>query len=248
MTDMRAHGVDVLTLGQYLRPTEHHLAVVDYITPQQFDWYRVKGEVRDCAVIGVGCVWWRGGGALCRLPGLEVAGCRLRIGPAGKGCRTRSADASGAACVSRAAGVGVQVRGQWASDPLQLQGWRVLLGEDDSSDKMIRLASVCCLLSGQCRRILFFWDVRVCTQLHVAVLLMVQAYTQSGSECHVRAKMIDFLSNRGQRLLLTAHTDSRSHSAVYSNQDRVLTRTARAAPVFAHGDAGATRRNLRPFG
>jgi lipoic acid synthetase len=33
MRDMRAVGVDVLTLGQYLRPTDHHLAVVEYISP-----------------------------------------------------------------------------------------------------------------------------------------------------------------------------------------------------------------------
>ncbi len=40
MKDMREHGVDVLTLGQYLRPTTHHLAVVEYVKPEQFDWYR----------------------------------------------------------------------------------------------------------------------------------------------------------------------------------------------------------------
>lgn len=45
MRDMRAHEVDVLTLGQYLRPTEHHLSVVEYVTPDMFDFYRVKGEV-----------------------------------------------------------------------------------------------------------------------------------------------------------------------------------------------------------
>ena len=41
---LRAAGVDVLTLGQYLRPTERHLAVVEYVTPEQFDAYRVIGE------------------------------------------------------------------------------------------------------------------------------------------------------------------------------------------------------------
>ena len=46
MRDMRANDVDVLTLGQYLRPTEHHLAVVEYVTPEKFDFFRVKGEVR----------------------------------------------------------------------------------------------------------------------------------------------------------------------------------------------------------
>lgn len=44
MRDMRAADVDVLTLGQYLRPTEHHLAVVEYVTPQAFDAYKVAGE------------------------------------------------------------------------------------------------------------------------------------------------------------------------------------------------------------
>ena len=33
-----------LPIGQYLRPTNHHLSVVEYITPQQFDWYKTEGE------------------------------------------------------------------------------------------------------------------------------------------------------------------------------------------------------------
>ena len=44
MKDMIDAGVDVLTLGQYLRPTDHHLAVVEYITPEDFEYYRVSGE------------------------------------------------------------------------------------------------------------------------------------------------------------------------------------------------------------
>jgi hypothetical protein len=52
MRDMRAHEVDVLTLGQYLRPTEHHLAVVEYVTPEKFDFFRVKGEVRGWRLPG----------------------------------------------------------------------------------------------------------------------------------------------------------------------------------------------------
>jgi lipoic acid synthetase len=43
MRDLRAADVDVLTLGQYLRPTDHHLAVVEYVTPAAFDWYREEG-------------------------------------------------------------------------------------------------------------------------------------------------------------------------------------------------------------
>lgn len=35
--DLRAHGVDVLTLGQYLRPSAQHLPVEKYVTPEEFD-------------------------------------------------------------------------------------------------------------------------------------------------------------------------------------------------------------------
>ena len=40
MDELRAAGVDILTLGQYLRPTVHHLPVERYVTPEQFDLYR----------------------------------------------------------------------------------------------------------------------------------------------------------------------------------------------------------------
>jgi len=40
MDDLRRAGVDILTLGQYLRPTVHHLPVERYVTPEQFDLYR----------------------------------------------------------------------------------------------------------------------------------------------------------------------------------------------------------------
>jgi len=43
MKDMRSVGVDVLTLGQYLRPTEKHLSVEEYVSPEMFDWYKEKG-------------------------------------------------------------------------------------------------------------------------------------------------------------------------------------------------------------
>lgn len=44
MKDLRAVDVDVVTFGQYLRPTEHHLAVVEYVRPEVFDKYRQLGE------------------------------------------------------------------------------------------------------------------------------------------------------------------------------------------------------------
>ncbi|MCW8852398.1 MAG: lipoyl synthase [Gammaproteobacteria bacterium] len=37
MKDMRAHDVDMLTLGQYLQPSKHHLAVERYVDPSEFD-------------------------------------------------------------------------------------------------------------------------------------------------------------------------------------------------------------------
>jgi lipoic acid synthetase len=38
--DLRAAGVDILTLGQYLRPTPNHLAVERFVTPAEFARYR----------------------------------------------------------------------------------------------------------------------------------------------------------------------------------------------------------------
>ncbi len=40
MDDLREANVQVLTLGQYLRPTPQHLPVVEYIRPETFDLYR----------------------------------------------------------------------------------------------------------------------------------------------------------------------------------------------------------------
>lgn len=43
MRDLRAANVDILTLGQYLRPTANHLNIERWVTPQQFDAYRELG-------------------------------------------------------------------------------------------------------------------------------------------------------------------------------------------------------------
>jgi lipoyl synthase len=40
MDDIRAAGVDILTLGQYLRPTPNHLPIERWVTPEEFDRYR----------------------------------------------------------------------------------------------------------------------------------------------------------------------------------------------------------------
>ena len=44
MRDLRSVGVDILTIGQYLQPTRHHLPVVEYVTPEKFRWFREIGE------------------------------------------------------------------------------------------------------------------------------------------------------------------------------------------------------------
>ncbi|TAN07685.1 MAG: lipoyl synthase [Rhodanobacteraceae bacterium] len=40
LADIRAANVDVVTLGQYMRPTQNHLAVERFVTPEQFHQYR----------------------------------------------------------------------------------------------------------------------------------------------------------------------------------------------------------------
>ena len=44
MQDLRDHDVDVVTFGQYLRPTERHLSVVDYVSPETFDDLKDEAE------------------------------------------------------------------------------------------------------------------------------------------------------------------------------------------------------------
>jgi lipoyl synthase len=46
MDDLRAAGVDILTLGQYLRPTANHLSVERFVTPEEFQQYRAWGLAR----------------------------------------------------------------------------------------------------------------------------------------------------------------------------------------------------------
>ena len=43
MEDLRSVGVDILTLGQYLQPTKKHLPVAEFITPEQFKKFELKG-------------------------------------------------------------------------------------------------------------------------------------------------------------------------------------------------------------
>lgn len=46
LKDLRAHGCDNLTIGQYLAPSRHHLPVVRYVTPEEFEEYaRIAREL-----------------------------------------------------------------------------------------------------------------------------------------------------------------------------------------------------------
>ena len=44
MRDLRAHNVDMLTIGQYLQPSAHHLPVLRYVEPSVFDMYAAEAE------------------------------------------------------------------------------------------------------------------------------------------------------------------------------------------------------------
>ena len=44
MQDLREVDCDILTIGQYLQPSQKHLGVKEFVTPQQFDAWREYGE------------------------------------------------------------------------------------------------------------------------------------------------------------------------------------------------------------
>ena len=44
LADLRAHDVDVVTIGQYLQPTRAHLPVAEYVHPDVFEEYKAHGE------------------------------------------------------------------------------------------------------------------------------------------------------------------------------------------------------------
>lgn len=54
MRDLRAVGVSILTLGQYLRPSSRHLEVAEFIEPARFEAYRVMGEALGFGFVASG--------------------------------------------------------------------------------------------------------------------------------------------------------------------------------------------------
>jgi len=56
MTDLRAHGCDLLTLGQYLQPSPSHLPVLRYWTPAEFERLGAAGEAMGFAKVASGAM------------------------------------------------------------------------------------------------------------------------------------------------------------------------------------------------
>ena len=54
MDDLRAHEVDILALGQYLRPTPNHLPLARWVTPDEFAQYRQWGLARGFLEVAAG--------------------------------------------------------------------------------------------------------------------------------------------------------------------------------------------------
>jgi lipoyl synthase len=44
LRDLREHGVDVVTIGQYLQPSSRHAAIDRWVHPDEFRWFREQGE------------------------------------------------------------------------------------------------------------------------------------------------------------------------------------------------------------
>jgi lipoic acid synthetase len=44
MADLRSVDCDILTIGQYLRPSAGHLEIKEFVTPDTFAWYAEKGR------------------------------------------------------------------------------------------------------------------------------------------------------------------------------------------------------------
>ena len=54
MDDLVAHGLDILTLGQYLQPTKMHIEVAEYVHPDKFDHFREEGLHRGLKYVESG--------------------------------------------------------------------------------------------------------------------------------------------------------------------------------------------------
>ncbi len=51
MDDVLATGCDILTIGQYLRPSAAHVEMTEYVTPEKFAYYKQEGERKGFSYI-----------------------------------------------------------------------------------------------------------------------------------------------------------------------------------------------------
>lgn len=51
MDDVLATGCDILTIGQYLRPSPAHVEMIEYVTPEKFAYYKREGERKGFSYI-----------------------------------------------------------------------------------------------------------------------------------------------------------------------------------------------------
>jgi lipoic acid synthetase len=56
MRDLRSHGVDMLTIGQYLAPSGHHLPVRRYVHPDTFKMFEAEAEKMGFSHAAVGAM------------------------------------------------------------------------------------------------------------------------------------------------------------------------------------------------
>jgi len=54
MQDLRSVHCDIFTVGQYLRPSDNHLEIVEYVTPDQFKSYELEGKQMGFKAIAAG--------------------------------------------------------------------------------------------------------------------------------------------------------------------------------------------------
>ncbi len=54
MDDLVAHGLDILTLGQYLQPTKMHIAVAEFVHPDKFEHFKEEGLRRGLKYVESG--------------------------------------------------------------------------------------------------------------------------------------------------------------------------------------------------
>ena len=54
MDDLAAHGLHVLTLGQYLQPTKMHIEVAEFVHPDKFEFFKEEGLRRGIRYVESG--------------------------------------------------------------------------------------------------------------------------------------------------------------------------------------------------